>query len=395
MKRRHIAMFTLLNPGHVWPMLDICAELAHRGYRVTYPVPEMFSEKVSATGAEPVAFKVPRLMNAEKVLQFPRPGDPKFWPLYAAIICPQLLAVATATVAEFEEFYRATPPDLIIYDLFSFGGHILAKRLGCPKVQVWSHFAHQDFLVREEGVCKNPEPIGGFVAILKAFMSSHGVEDQTSFWYTDNVNIYFHPREFQFDAHLFDQRSHFVGPCLNRTSQQAWKNNSGGKPVILISESSAMRDSTFFHLCAEAFADSEYHVVFSVGANTPPIGTDMVPTNFEINKHTYNIDILPHAAAFVSQSGMGVALESLYFAVPMVALPPNAFNAEVAYRVEELGLGTYLRDSDLSPHSLRASVSSLIADKGMRQRLNTMQNAVRNAGGAKLAVNLIEKTLNA
>jgi MGT family glycosyltransferase len=394
MKGRHIAMFSLLNPGHVYPTLGLCSELVRRGHRITYPTTDRLAEKIRQTGAEPLVFGVPELTHAEKIRQYPSPDDPRFWQLYASIFIPASLTVAAATVMEMEGFYRENPPDLIVYDWFSYGGRILAKMLGCPAVHAYAHFAHQGFLVREDGVCKNPAPIRGFAHLLDSFMSAYGIEASDNLWHREDLNIIFVPREFQFDADSFDDRFHFVGPCLNRPAQATWENKSGGKPVLLISESASMRGSTFLRICIEAFADCGYHVVFSVGANTPPIQSNSLPANFEINRDAYNLQILPHAAAIVCQSGMGTALESLYFGVPIVALPNQAFNAEVAYRVAELGLGIHLRDRDVSSKSLRASVDSLIGDTAVRERLKVMQKAVRNCGGAELAANLIEGALN-
>lgn len=394
MKSRHIAMFSLLNPGHVYPMLDVCAQLNRRGHRITYPVTDRFAEKVRRTGAEPQVFKIPRLTDAEKILRFPSPDDPRRWQLVASLIYPPLITAAAAMVAELETFYRENPPDLIVYDRYSFGARILAHLVGCPTVQVWSHFAHRDSLVREEGVCRNPEPIRGFAHILDSFMAAYGIEERNNLWRSEDVNIFFHPKEFQFDADSFDHRFHFVGPCLNRQPQGEWTNTGDRRPLLLISESSSMRDNTLLRLCIESFADCDYQVVYSVGANTPPIENSSLPANFQINKDIYNIEILPHAAAIVCQSGMGLAMESLYFAVPMVALPNQSFNAEVAYRLAELGLGIYLRDRDVTPDTLRASVEGLIADTGVRDRLNVMQKAVRSCGGAELAANLIEQALD-
>ena len=394
MKGRHIAIFSLLNPGHVYPTLGLCSELVRRGHRITYPTTQRLAERIRQTGAEPLVFAVPELINAEKIRRYPSADDPRFWSLYASIFLPPLLTTAAATVMETEGFYRDNPPDLIIYDWFSFAGRILAKKLGCPTVHAWAHFAQRGFLVREEGVCRNPDQIHGFVHMLDSFMSAYGIEERGCLWHTEALNIYFVPREFQFDADSFDERFNFVGPCLNRPSQAAWTNRSGGKPLLLISESAAYRESTFLHLCLEAFAHCDYYVVYSVGANTPPIDSDSLPANFEINRDAYNLAILPHAAAIVCQCGMGTALEALYFGVPIVALPNHAFNAEVAYRVAELGLGIHLHDRDVSASSLNKSVDSLIADSATRARLTNMQSAIRKCGGAELAANLIEGALN-
>ena len=197
MKGRHIAMFSLLNPSHVYPMLDLCSELVGRGHRITYPTPDRLAAKIRQTGAEPLVFAVPEITNAEKVRRYPSADDPRFWRLYASIFCPALITTAAAIVMEMEAFYRENPPDLIVYDWFSWGGRILAKRLKCPTVHVWAHFAQQGFLVRENGVCKNPDPIHGFAHVLDSFMSAYGIDERNNLWHTDDLNIYFHTREFQ------------------------------------------------------------------------------------------------------------------------------------------------------------------------------------------------------
>ena len=393
-KGKHIAMFSALNPGHVYPALGLCSELVRRGHRITYPTSDCFAEEIRQTGAHPLVFRVPSLTNVEMIWQLPLVNNLRSWQLYASIFEPLRLSIIAATVAETEGFYRDNPPDLIVYDWDSFAGKIVGRMLNRPAVHVHAHFAQQGFLIREDGVCMNPSPMLGFAHLLDSLLSAYGIEETGNLWHREDLNIIFVPREFQFDPASFDDRFHFVGPCLNRPTRSAWKNISHGKPVLLISESAfAKGDGAFLRICIEAFADCEYHVVFSVGANTQQIERCSVPKNFEINKDAYNLEVLPHAAAVVCHSGMGIVLESLHFGVPIVAIPNPAYNSEVAYRVAELGLGIHLRDCDVSSNSLRASVGALMTDTVMRERLKVMQKNVRNSGGAELAADLLEGAL--
>jgi MGT family glycosyltransferase len=391
---RHIAIFTLLNPGHLYPTLGLCSELTSRGYRVTYPTLDRFAEQIRQTGAEPVVIKIPELTNVEKILQYPAPQDPKFWHILTSIFWPSFLSSAARILAETETFYDENVPDLVLYDWFSFSGRILAKRLHCPAIQHWAHFAHRGFLIREDGVCTNPEPTLGFAHLLDSFMSAYGIEEKDNLWHTENLNLYFVPRDFQFDADSFDDRFCFVGPCLNRPPRSSWKNNSGGRPILLISESWATKESNYFKTCIDAFAESDYHVVFSVGENSPQNYVDSLPANFEINKDAYNTAILPHAALMICQAGMGTPLEALAYGVPVLAAAPRSpYHSEVAYRIAELGLGLHLPECDMTPVTLRASVDRIVGDRALLSRVKHMQERLRSAGGAKMAADRIEEHL--
>lgn len=46
MEKRHIAVFTPLVRGHVYPALGLCSELVNRGHLVAYPTDERFAAKV-------------------------------------------------------------------------------------------------------------------------------------------------------------------------------------------------------------------------------------------------------------------------------------------------------------------------------------------------------------
>src|SRR5687768_3546499 len=85
---RHVAIFSILNPGHVYPTLGLCVELTRRGHRVTYPTTERFSQQLRQSGAEPVVIKIPELTNAEAIFHYPESDDPKFWHVVTSLFWP-------------------------------------------------------------------------------------------------------------------------------------------------------------------------------------------------------------------------------------------------------------------------------------------------------------------
>lgn len=399
----HIAVFTPLVNGHVYPALAVCSELVRRGHRVTYAANDRFAPRIRNAGAEPIEFKAPEIKYADKLIQFPAGDETRYWRTFTAVHAPMIIATAAVAAAELEAFYEANPPDLILYEWFAFAGRILARRFNCPAIQISSHFAHHDSLLRVNGVRATPEPMLAFGALLDAFMSTYGYDEKGQLAHVEELNIFFIPREFQYDANLFDGRFKFVGATHNRSAvgavrkeEATWKNRAGqGRPLLLISENTASKDDSFLKLCIEAFGDSRYYVVFSKGTHSAEVPSHLLPRNFEINRDAFNCEILPSASIMLCQGGMGTVLESLYHGVPVVTMAPNPFNAEVSYRVAELGLGLYVPELSLTSSVLKDAVETVLSDEALVRRVGRMRDNWKNEPAAQTAADIIEEFMRA
>lgn len=395
MEKRHIAVFTPLGAGHAYPALELCSELVSRGYRVTYPTDGRFAQKIREAGAEAVAFKAVDIRFPGKVFPYPLSDDANYWRMFASVIGPQHIATETASVADLEGFYATNPPDLILYEWFSFAGRILAKHRGCPAVQICAHFAHHDSLIRVDGRCTTPEPLFEFAKLLDSFMATLGLEGERHLWHVEKLNIFFIPKEFQYAADSFDTRFKFVGATQRpKPRESVWKNRAKkGRPLLLIAETTSITDDRFLQLCVEAFAESQYDVVFSKGPNSTEMSSTRLPNNFEINREAYNCEILPFADAVLYQGGMGTTFESLYYGVPVISVPITPWHSEIAYRIAELGLGLHIPERKLTPSSLREAADIAVSDEALLGRVRRMQDNLRRNSGARAAANAIEEFL--
>jgi MGT family glycosyltransferase len=395
MERRHIAVFTPLVAAHVYPVLEVCSELVRRGYRVTYPTDDRFAPSIRETGAEAVVFKPAEFNYPKKLVPHPLSDDSNFWRLFASVFGPQIIARETAAVAELEGFYATNPPDLILYEWFSFAGRIIARHLSCPAIQVCAHFAHHDGLIRVDGNGATPEPLLEFAKLLDSFMSTLGLEGERHLWHVEKMNIFFIPKEFQYDVDSFDTRFKFVGATHRRKPRvPVWKNRAEKRrPLLLISETTSTTDDTFLKLCVEVFAESKYDVVFSQRPNSAEVSSTRLPDNFEINREALNCEILPFADVMLCQGGMGATLESLYYGVPIVAVPLTPWQSEVAYRIAELGLGLHVPERGMTPSSLKEAVDMATSDEALLGRVRRMQDNLRSNPGAHAAANAIEEFL--
>lgn len=401
MSQRHIAIVTLLANGHVHPILPLCSQLVHRGYRVSCPTSAHFSDKIKKAGAEPIIF-TDRRMSEEMIegirRAFASPsGDPMWWDWSAALQLHNTDA-ATEILSQIQDFYRNNKPNLILYDRWIFYGRLLAKELDCPVAQMSPHFAYfNNMMSRSDGICRNPYPMRKVSKEVDAFFAGRGLVTQDCLWHTEELNIHFIPRAFQHNSDYFDQRFYFSGALL-RAPSSTWKNNSNGRPLVLISDLSGLQGlgvnaKSYFNLFVDALCNVECHCVLSIGDSAGADSLGPLPPNFELNQGASHLEILPHAALAVCHGGMGSTLEAIYHGVPVLACPPHPWCEEVAYRLVELGLGTRLPRYTLTSEMIRATVLEMLGDAKLLNRVKVMQQLFMRSGGVEGAVDQIERFL--
>jgi MGT family glycosyltransferase len=399
MNRRHFAVLTQLGNGHVYPVLPLCMELAKRGHRVTYITNDHYAPMIVESGAEPILFKNRQM--SEQIREETRIGlglpftDPrlkkmlKSWRMHS-------FADATELLPQVEKFYQENVPDLILYDRYNIAGRVLAKRLDVPTVQVSAHFAfYNDLAMRRNGVCENPDAIVEWSKDLDSFLSTYGITSQGNYWHVENLNIHFIPKEFQHHSDCFDERFCFVGALLNRRFHPMWTDRSNTRPVILISGMSMWNDtkidySGYFCMLIDALSGLPYHCILSIGDDK---FSPELPPNFELNRRASHLEILPYAALLICHGGMTSTLEAIYHGVPVLMIPASEACDEVAYRAEELGLGVRLANDVLSVENVRKTVSEMLQDISLLNRVTHMRDVFRGSGGADLAANRIEDYL--
>jgi MGT family glycosyltransferase len=397
MKRPHITIFAGLSKAHTFPALGLCPELVKRGHRVTFATDKHHATLVRPSGAEPIIFEPVKFELPEhfkdSLYKLP-PEHPSWWTLIASTVYPWNIRIAEVAIAQLEAFYREDPPDLILYDHDAFAGRILAALLNTPAIQIRPHFArYERSLYWKDGIGHNPPPMLEFAGILDSFLRSYGIEEADNLWHVESLNICLFPRVFQYDVELFDDRYCFVGACLNRPFQPMWENKSGGKPIILVTDTTGSDDHSYFNALIDALSGREFHVILSVDEQFQKGAVQSLPANFEINQHASHLEIIPHTSLLICQAGMGGTLEAIYSGVPVIALPLSPSHEEVACRLVELGLGIRLPRHALRTDIIRHNVERVLADTSLLRRVKDMQDIFRRSGGAVMAADKIEDYL--
>jgi MGT family glycosyltransferase len=392
-----IAVFTHMLNGHVYPVLPICSELTARGHRILYATSKQFGPFIEATRAEPVFYQ--ELLPPNDLVKMDNEyaglpaSDPRFMHLVRAFL-PFQFEETDSFIQQVSETYANDLPDLILYDRYHLGGRILADKLHVPAAQVWCHFAYyQGLATREDGVCKNLDIHNFMSSRMDDYLRRHGAKCDRSYWHVEGLNIHLIPPEFQHHSDWFDTRFCFTGTVMNRTFSRNWVDRSDGKPIILISGLSGVRswkknNDSYYHIMAEALQGLPCHCILSIGDDRLPID---LPKNFECNRSSSHMEILPRASLSIGAGGMGTTLEALYHGVPALIIPVSALSTEVAYRVEELGLGAKISRDVSSVDNIKRTVQCLLADSELANRLTEMKMRMRTSGGAKEAASRIEE----
>ncbi|TWP47950.1 glycosyltransferase [Lentzea tibetensis] len=363
----HIAVFSMPEPGHVYPVLGLLSELVRRGHRVSCPVTEQFTSAIRSTGAVTVPYET---------------TFPAEWPasLYDAA---RLVHVETvATLPLLEKVFAEDPPDVVLWDIGTWSGALIARRMGIPDIQLATVLSsNQQWSLGEAGVALD----WGKPEVMKFFTDVHALlgGPLPEFMTLTRRRIALFPREFQYEGDTFDERFAFVGPCLtDRTPfQGSWEPPGDDRPVLLAALGAFERE------CVAAVAGMPWRLVL--------VGRDPgnLPPNVEVHRHVPQLSVLAHASAFLTNGGMGGVMEALIHGVPMIVAPRMADQRLNGIRVEELGLGVLLDADVLTPESLRSLVQQVMTDPAITARVKDMQAMTQSAGGSVAAADVVEAEL--
>lgn len=384
----HVLFTTPPAPGHVYPTLPLVEELIDRGHRVTYISGRSLARELALAGASVVDLAWEpdtSTLSARGFTLETLSADLRAFLAAARTLAPQLLDVLVAD-----------PPDVVCADSVPLGP-LLAGIFAAPMVSLVPTLATNAAFTPAElidGFTPDHPGMGRYVGELIDWFTSYGQsvphlpDSETT---PASPSLVFVPREFQIAGDTFGDSFHFIGPSVPHRARQTppWQPAPSGAPLLLVSLGTAFNNRPdFFASCAEAFADSAFHVVMATGGHFDPAGLGPLPPNVEIHRRVSQLAVLRHAAAFVTHAGMGSLMEALYHQVPTVAVPQVREQAVNAGRIEQLGLGA-LVDAPTADQ-LRTVTARVVDDPGIRANLAAIKNAINHAGGTATGADVIE-----
>lgn len=397
----HIAFFILPVAGHVNPTLGVTEELVARGHRVTYAIPEKLAERVLLTGADVVSYPMDHDRFMRDMVPLEDSDEYTDEDQYLRIL-EWLLDMTDQTLPALEEHFGSDRPDVVVNDPSSFWtGKLLADRWGAPVIRSTPTYAANEHWSLHPPVDSNeprqsPEMLDLFDRISE-LLDAHGASSDLSA-FSEAVHggpgLFYMPRVFQYAGETFDDQHHFVGPCAPQVSfHGSWRPPEDGRPLVVVSLGTLYNDRPeFFRACVEAFGDLPWNLVLVLGGLAPEkIGP--VPDNIQVHDFVPLGDVFPHTDLLVNHGGMSTAMEAFSHRVPIVALPVMPEPRATANRIAELGLGARVPFTEATAERLRESAQEVLADAGIRERVDWMHGELRRAGGPGAAANAIEDLL--
>ena len=378
--------------GHVNPTLAIVQELVKRGQEVIYYLPEKFKSVVQATGATFRSYES-QLGDISSIADSSNVAE-RFSVLMVdegRHVLPQVL-----------DRIRAEQPDHIVYGDMCVWARIVTQVLNVSAIALRPTYVMNEqvmSVMRQKqgssffGMREAMEKVNAGLAELCEAYHVPPFDMRSTFTHAGEMVIVFLPKAFQLFGDSFDERYIFVGPSILPRHQDTdfpLDQLSDKLPILYISLGTVFNDRPeFFKMCFEAFGGQPWQVVLSRGRRVDPAALGPVPDNFLVSPYVPQLEILPRAQVFVTHCGMNSTMESLYYGVPMVAIPQMIEQAMSAQRIAEMGLGIALEKEAVNVTMLREAVERVANEAAFRERVRNMQQITREAGGYQRAADAI------
>ena len=388
-----IAIFCIPAHGHTNPTLEVVKELVHQGHEVRYYSYECMREKIESTGAEYISCDDYDFEQKLTLADGKRIAEDVSFAM--EILVNSTLAMDAALLEQIKQW----KPDCIMADSMALWGKLIAKKLNIPFVSSTTTFAfNKDSAKVMQGSLKDLFKVliqmGKAQKHIKRLQKNgYDIKNVIEIIQNDNNTntiVYTSP-EFQPYSNTFSEKYIFVGPSIRPIYEVFEKTR---EKLVYISMGTVNNDMTsFYKNCIDAFRDSDYQVVMSVGNQVDIRKLEEYVTKaeskakFHVLPYVDQIAVLEKADAFLTHCGMNSVSEALYSKVPLVMYPQTKEQKGVAFRVNELGAGIYLSSDSIS--DIQVAVKEILKHSEFKEQATMISNSFSRCGGSKSAVEKI------
>jgi len=369
--------------GHINPTVGLVQELIRRGEEIVYCIADQYHDRVEQEGAEVITFDIGKFVEAFLA------GGRSPWGRVSG-----LLRTADIIIPSVLEQTKGRRFDYIIHDSMFGCGRVLAQILDLPAINSCTSFASQQHSfdrMQEELLQQIPSEVNEhaqqeFQHLASKLEAKYNVHVGSAYEVSCNpapLNIVYTSKSFQPDGANFDDSFKFIGPSIvPRSSGPYDLSQMDTNHLIYISFGTVINQAgDFYKLCFDAFAETKYNVVLSVGDQTPIAELGEFPRNFSVHSYVPQLEVLQKAKLFITHGGMNSTSEGLYYGVPLIVIPQSADQPMVAKRVAEIGAGVHLTQEGLTPEELRQTADRVFKDTSIRKTALEMGDSFRAAGG--------------
>ncbi len=374
--------------GHINPTLPIVKELVRRGDEVYYFSSLAFQSKIEAAGAVFLDY-------GEELEHFVHTFHPHGnHPFYTLI--ESMLGFDRTVVPIVLRKTKHLQFDLLVHDIMFGGGTFLAKQLKLPAIASCSsflfekpplppHMLEPGFHPQLDLVLKELEE-----ASMEWWLASLTIED--IFCKKEANNLIYTSKLFHPQGDSYDASYRFVGPSIadrNEILDLPIDCSEGSKLIYITLGTILNNNIDFYNQCIDAFRNTDYQVVLSIGSKTEVSSLQPLPENIIARNYVPQLELLKHAQLMISHGGLNSVSESLYFGVPVIAIPLANDQPAVAKRLQELGAGLSIKLEDITPESLRYHADTILSAPSYYEQCKQLSISFREAGGYAKAADYI------
>ena len=207
---------------------------------------------------------------------------------------------------------------------------------------------------------------------------------------TMNLLLYPQPLAFKRRTPLDSQRFQYLEGCVRDegtyTVPAFAANNE--QPLIYVSYGSlGAADVELYKRLIAAFAKLPYRFLMNVGDYLGEYSD--VPGNVHLQAWFPQPAVVPHVDLFIHHGGNNSFNEALYFGKPAIIMPFCWDGLDNAARIHDTGYGEQLPRYEWTPEQLAATIDRLLADAGMRERLQKLSAHMQSAAGTDKAARIL------
>lgn len=385
----HIAFINIGMHGYINPTLPVVAELVRRGHSVTYHTSPAFAGKIEATGARVCLY-------AGTDLAVPEPPIPL---AMMAGLGRTAVALLPGVLADL----RAARPDLVVHGAACPWGAVAARELGVPAAATFTTFAFN---------ARTPSPTRLSWSLLQAaarypalaldYLRARMTLQRT--YHADTLplldlmnargglNLVFTTPDFQPDGAGFDASYRFVGASVGaRPVDVPFDVQVHDSPLVYVSLGTVFdAGPALLRTLAEALSPLAGTVVVATG-QVDPDALAAAGANVIVRRSVPQLQVLRHAALFVTHGGMNSVNEAMAAGVPVLVIPQGAADQPmVARRVCDVGAGLALGKDEVDVATVQRLARRILADPRFREAADAQRGSHLSAGGAARAADEIE-----
>lgn len=400
--------------GHLNTMIPLGCELQQRGHRVTLLGILDAKAKTLAAGLEFQAFGESKFPKGWTAQRNARQG--KLSGLAALrYIIDGFKDLATAFLREAPERLKEAGVEALLVDQVSLEGGTVAEFMDIPFITVcsaamlnwdddvppfvtnWHYHPTWWARLRNRAAYRLLNPMGrpirdAIAEYRQQWQLPKHISPNDMF--SQLAQISQQPAEFEFPRTNLPQCFHFTGPYHNSVSREPIPfpyEKLTGKPLIYASIGTVQSLLGIFHKIASACEGLDAQLVMSLGGSATPESLPELPGSPLVVGYAPQLELLPKATLTITHAGMNTTLESLSNGVPMVAIPISNDEPGIAARIAWTGTGEVVPLGKLSVPRLRFAIEKVLKENSYKQNAVRLQEAIRRAGGASRAADIIER----